>query len=131
MSKLEAIRKDLLVARKSDDKIKKNLLSTFVGEVELTLKGSNPGTEDSIVETLAKKFIKNASTIGNDVSRKEIVILEGYLPQMASKSEVLDFLQDKDLSLGGRLIGEAKKHFGGNVDPQLVKQAIALLELTS
>ena len=127
MSKLELVRKDLLEARKSKDLVAKNLLSTFVGEIELSLKGDIKGTEDSVVESIAKKFIKNASTIGNDVANKEISILEGYLPKQASKDEVKEFLQDKDLTLGGRLIGLAKQHFNGNVDPLTVKEAIAEL----
>jgi len=130
MSKLELVKKDLLEARKSKNVITKNLLSTFVGEIETSLKNENIDI-DTLVESLAKKFIKNASTIDNDVSRKEIEILNEYLPKMASKQEILEFLRNKDLSLGGRLIGEAKNHFGGNVDPALVKQTIALLEVTN
>ncbi|MCP4521028.1 MAG: GatB/YqeY domain-containing protein [Cytophagales bacterium] len=60
-------------------------------------------------------------------SKQEITILEKYLPKQASKDEVTEFLQDKDLTLGGRLIGLAKQHFNGNVDPQIVKEVIAEL----
>lgn len=130
MNKLEQIKKDFLFARKNKDILAKSLLSTFIGEVELNLKGENPKSINETVETIAKKFIKNASTINNDISKQEIEILNNYLPKMASKDEIINFLKDKDLSLGGRLIGEAKKHFGGNVDPQLVKQSIALIELS-
>ena len=124
MTKLEQIKSELLVARKSGDKVKKNLLSTFVGEVELTLKGENPKSENEIVETLAKAFIKNAEKVGNDVATEEVAILKEYLPQMASLDEVKELLKDKDLTLGGRLIGLAKKEFNGNVDPKIVNQAI-------
>lgn len=131
MNKLDQIKKDFLFARKNKDTLAKSLLSTFIGEVELSLKGEKPKGVDETVETLAKKFIKNALVIDNDVSKQEIEILNEYLPKMASKQEVLEFLKDKDLTLGGRLIGLAKQHFNGNVDPQIVKQTIALLEVTS
>jgi uncharacterized protein YqeY len=127
MNKLEQIKKDFLFARKNKDTLAKSLLSTFIGEVELNLKGENPKGVDETVETLAKKFIKNASTINNDVAKEEIKILEHYLPKMASKEEVAEFLKDKDLTLGGRLIGLAKQHFNGNVDPLIVKGVIAEL----
>jgi len=128
MSKLEQIRKDLLEARKSKNIIAKNLLSTFVGEVELSLKGEHLNTDpDLVVELLTKKFIKNATSIGNEVAKQEIEILNTYLPKMASKDEVKEFLSYQDLSLGGRLIGLAKQHFNGNVDPNLIKETIAEL----
>ncbi len=49
--------------------------------------------------------------VGNDVATEEVAILKDYLPQMVSLDEVKDFLKDKDLTLGGRLIGLAKKEF--------------------
>ena len=127
MSKLMQIRKDFLEARKTNNIVTKNLLSTFIGEVELSLKGENPQSEDVIVETLSKKLIKNATIVGSETSKKEIEILENYLPKMASKDEIKEYLIDKDLTLGGRLIGLVKQHFNGNVDTQIVKEAIVEL----
>jgi len=128
MNKLEQIKKDFLIARKNKDILAKPLLSTLIGEVELQLKSENPKGIDETVEALAKKFIKNANQVGTEDAKQEIQILENYLPKMANKDEIIRFLQNKDLSLGGRLIGEAKKHFGGNVDPNDVKEVI--VELT-
>ena len=129
MSKIEQIRKDLLFTLKNKDYLAKDLLRTFVGEYENQAKNGKSG--DELVHEIAKKMIKSAETIGDDKAKQEIEILEQYLPEMASKEEIIEFLRDKDLSLGGRLIGMAKQHFSGNVDPALVKQTIALLELTS
>ena len=79
---------------------------------------------------MIRKFIKSAKAVGTSDANDEIEILEAYLPASATKEEVLEFLRDKDLSLGGRLIGEAKRHFNGNVDVDLVKSTIALLTIT-
>ena len=126
MSKLETIRKDLLVARKSKDKDKVliNLLTTLVGEIELSLKGEKPKDVETTVEELAKKFTKNAKVVNGENEKREITYLSQFLPQVASMEAVKEFLKDKDLTLGGRLIGMAKQHFGGKVDPQTVNIAI-------
>ena len=126
---LTQLKKDLLFARKNNDTLAKNLLSTLIGQIESDLK-SGGADEDKLTESVIRKFIKSAKTLGTTEANEEIEILEAYLPQSASKEEVLEFLRDKDLSLGGRLIGEAKKHFNGNVDVDLVKQTIALLNIT-
>ena len=99
MSKLETIRKDLLVARKSKDKDKVliNLLTTLVGEIELSLKGENPKDVETTVEELAKKFTKNAKVVNGEDEKREITYLSQFLPQVASMEAVKEFLKDKDL----------------------------------
>tara|TARA_R110000737_G_scaffold33578_1_gene51870 strand:- start:208 stop:600 length:393 start_codon:yes stop_codon:yes gene_type:complete len=126
MNKLEQIKKDLLEARKSKDELIKNLLSTFIGEYENIAKDDKgvAYTSDVLVENISKKFIKSAKLVNTEDSKLEIKYLEQFLPQVASMEAVKDFLKDKDLTLGGRLIGMAKQHFGGKVDPQTVNQAI-------
>jgi len=126
MNKIETIKREYLDSRKSGDSITKNLLSTFIGEYDNQAKDPNGNitTSDELVHSIAKKMIKSAETIGSEVAKQEIQILEKYLPQMASKAEIIEFLRDNDLSLGCRLIGSAKQHFGGNVDPKMVQEAI-------
>ena len=94
MSKIEDVKKDLLDARKSGNSLQKNLLSTFIGEYDNQAKGGADG--DELVHAIARKMIKSAETIGTDEAKQEIKILQGYLPVLATKQQVLDFLKDKD-----------------------------------
>ena len=126
MSKIDEIKTEYLQARKSGNKIVKDLLSTFIGEYDNQSVDAEGG--DQLVEAIAKKMTKSAETIGSEASLSEIRILSKYLPNTASLEEVKHFLKDMDLTLGGRLIGMAKKHFNGNVDPKTVNEAINALK---
>lgn len=125
MSKIEKIKLDYLAARKSNNTVVKNLLSTFIGEYDNQSKDGKGVNSDELVHIIAKKMIKSAELVGTETAQEEINILNTYLPQMASREEVLEFLKNQDMSLGGRLIGLAKQHFNGNVDPNLVKELIS------
>lgn len=122
MEKINKLDLEFLIARKTNDVLAKNLLSTFKGEYE---NGSKNGiTGDELIHTIAKKMIKSAELIGTDIAKREIEILKRYLPEMATIEQIIDFLRDKDLSSGGKLIGLAKSHFNNNVDPKLIQQVI-------
>lgn len=127
MSKLDKINADFLEARKTNNTVVKNLLSTFKGEYENQSK-SGLSDGDELVHTIAKKMIKSAEQVGTDVAMQEIEILKGYLPIMVSIEQIKEFLLTQDLTLGGRLIGITKSHFNGNVDPKLIQEAISNLK---
>lgn len=122
MEKINKLDLEFLIARKTNDVLAKNLLSTFKGEYE---NGSKNGiTGDELIHAIAKKMIKSAELIGTDIAKREIEILKRYLPEMATIEQIIDFLRDKDLSSGGKLIGLTKSHFNNNVDPKLIQQVI-------
>ena len=128
MRKINSIKAEQLIARKEKNILAKNLLSTFIGEYQAAeSKQDIKETEDDLVHLIAKKMIKSAKVINTNDANIEISILEKYLPSTASIEEVKAFLYGKDLSIGGRLIGLAKKHFNGNVEPSTVNEAIKQL----
>jgi len=125
MKKIDVLKNEFLLARKNNNVLKKQLLSTVLGEYNnLSKRDSFDGNSDLLIENISKKMIKSLNEIGGEDASKEISIMETFLPNMASKSEIKDFLSDKDLTLGGRLIGLAKQHFDGKVDAKLVKTII-------
>jgi uncharacterized protein YqeY len=124
--KIDKINADFLEARKNNNTVVKNLLSTFKGEYENQSKTGLSG--DELVHTIAKKMIKSAEQVGTDVAMQEIEILKTYLPIMVSIEEITEFLKTQDLTLCGRLIGITKSHFNGNVDPKLIQEAISNLK---
>lgn len=90
---IENIKKDFLQSRKAGDKLKANLLSTLIGEIENAMKSGSKETPDLVAISKIKAFIKNASVSanhGNESAVLEIQILEHYLPKMLSEQEILE-----------------------------------------
>lgn len=147
MSLLEQIKKDQLVARKTNQKIKKELLTTLIGEIE-TLQKKN-GTVD--VEAVLKKFKKNidetmAALVGSGMKANytamydsrfetaaiESQIIESYLPKQLSEEDLRIVIRDQ-VAAGamniGQIMGHLKKNypnqFDGKLASQLARQCIA------
>lgn len=146
MTILMQIKGDLLEARKSDDPIKKNLLSTLYAETALLgkKKGNRPAEEITDDETIGviKKFIKGAEeayslSTGSGRADKaaaaqaELDILKAYLPAQLSDEFLEQFVKDfleKSPQKGKQAIGlimkELNQHYKGQFDGRKANEII-------
>ena len=113
-NKLVLLEEKLLAARKSNDVIVKNLLTTLKGEIETQLKNTwnaivTDGTAsiddviDEVVEGKAKSFKKSINVMiksmeGKDTSvqLQELAALEPFLPTAMSEDDIRKFIDSQD-----------------------------------
>jgi hypothetical protein len=93
MSLLSEIKTLQLTARKNRDAIASALLTTLLGEASMP--GKNDGNRESTdmeVVAVIKKFVKNTQEMirlaDNETSRKELSILESFLPKQLTEDEL-------------------------------------------
>lgn len=119
------IHNDFIAAMREKDMVKKNLLSVVRGDIQ-TFTKNNPGKiiDDATVMTFINKIIKGlnetiAST-GDEASKKELEILQAYMPALMSEAEVEQKINELS-SQGITKIGEVMKAFNGlNADKRIV-----------
>jgi uncharacterized protein YqeY len=146
MTLLMQIKADLLKARKSDDQLKKNLLSTLYSETALLGKknGNRPAEDITDDETIGviKKFIKGAEeayklALDSNRSEKaseaqaELDILKSYLPAQLSDEFLEQFVKDflaKSPQQGKQVIGsimkELNRQYKGQFDGRKANEII-------
>lgn len=102
MSLISTIRKDQLAARKQNNRLLANLLTTLIGEAEMVGKNAgNRETTDTEVVAVIKKFVKNANETQQAIRARvdhrdesyvnicaEIEYLQSYLPQQLSEARL-------------------------------------------
>ncbi|MGM0607184.1 MAG: GatB/YqeY domain-containing protein [Candidatus Muiribacteriota bacterium] len=127
------IKKDILEARKSGDKIKTNLLNTLIGDAQKeAINSGNREPDDKIVNKLIKKYLKNTKETlglknkqGMDISQEkdEKEILESYLPKQLTEaelekivSELVDQLPEKNKKFMGQIMKSLKQKYDGAFD---------------
>ena len=110
---------------------------------ELVAKGKKPTDEvdDALVQTVLKRLAKQRKDSAEqfekggraEMAQKEMAelqIIEAYLPQQASREDVLRVATAKKEELGvdaagkGKLMGIVMKELGGNADGGLVKEVV-------
>jgi uncharacterized protein YqeY len=142
------IKEDMMAAMKAREQLKvdtlRGAMTAFTNE--LVAKGRKPTevlTDDEAVAVLKRlaKQRKDAIeqfTKGNrpelaEKESNELVVIETYLPQMASRDDVERVAREKKDALGvdkagmGKLMGAVIGEFGGNVDGAIVKEVVASL----
>ena len=87
MEKIKQIEKAILEARLKKDDLTKNLLQTLKGEFENALKNGEPSS-DQLVEKIAKKMVKGAELVGTDDAKREIEILNAFLPAQLREADI-------------------------------------------
>lgn len=110
MELFDKIKKDLLIAIKSNDVLKKTTLRTIIGEINRHTKNVSDGDVIKII----KKMHQNAIEFSNN---DEASILDVYLPKELSESEI-EKIVDKIINDGGytsmkdmgKIMGEINKH---------------------
>jgi len=124
----ELIKKDLAVAMKAKDDGRKDAIRVILGEFARF--GKKELADEEVVGVL-KKLVKSEREL---LSRKGesdsgfIKVVEGYLPKMASREEVvawieanIDFSQYKNKM---QAMGSIMKHFGAMADGNEIKKIL-------
>jgi len=115
---IEQMKKEIILATKSGDTIKKNILKLVVSEVQLEESRRNKPLKDQEIENIIKKFIKNIEETMSYMKNKdpykenppmelveEITQLMLWLPIKASKKEIEEALTEHCSSV---IIGKNK-----------------------
>lgn len=137
MNKIKTIDEKLLKARLSKDNVAKNLLVTLKGEFENAVKNGE-SADDSLVEKLAKKMIKNAELVGTDEAKQEILILKEFLPVQLTEAEIksvilklvesnsdkVEAFKSGNKGVIGMFIGLVNKETSGSADAKLVGKLV-------
>ena len=145
----QKIRSDMTAAMKARDSIKvdtlRGALAAFTNE--LVAKGKKPTEEmdDKDAITVLKRLAKQRKEAAEsyekggraelaEKEKTELKIIEGYLPQMASREDIEKVVREKvsgidpaDKAAAGKLVGAVMKEFAGNADGTLVKEVIESL----
>lgn len=96
---IDTIKSDLLLARKLNNPVEKNLLTTLVGDAERVGKdkGNRLPTDDE-VQAVVKKFMKgveeNIKLKDMPIFQEEKSILARYLPKMLSQESLANIIND-------------------------------------
>lgn len=129
---LNKLKEDRMQARKDGVKIKANILTTLVGEVETNLKRD----ANFDVIKLIQKFVKNneetLKSLGDidsnvdNVLKTEIQILTEYLPKQLTKDEIRVIILNISKDTNGN-IGMIMKHFKENYSGQYDGRIVSTL----
>lgn len=145
---IDQIKTDMKEAMKAKDDLKVQTLRMAIAACtnELVAKNMKPTdpVDDAMVLTVMKRLSKQRKDAAEQFEKggrpelaeketKELAILETYLPQMASREDVLRVATAKKDELGldasgkGKLMGAIIKEFGGNADSGMVKEVVDTL----
>lgn len=111
---MEKLKKAYLEARKNNDKVKKELLSVIIGEIENAGLLKNPLLTDKekndlvldFLNKFQKKLIKAKNEYGSMDSsfltktEQEIAIIDEFLPQKLSNEQLEELINELVLNLG-------------------------------
>jgi uncharacterized protein YqeY len=145
----QKIREDMKTAMKARDDLRlqtlRGALAAFTNE--LVAKGKKPTEEITDTDAVtvlkrlgkqrkdaAEQFEKGGRTELAEKERKELIIIEEYLPQMVGRDEIEKVARAKMVELGvtdqaglGKLTGAVMKEFAGRADGNDVKEVLISL----
>lgn len=141
MARLEQIKKDLLVARKTGDKLAVALLSTLIGDVEMIGKNAVRPVTDADVVKVTKKFIdgidmsiaylqKANNAVALATVSREKTLLTVYMPDVSDQlsetqlTAIVDDLVDTIGNNMGAVMKELKAQFAGKYDSKLASEIV-------
>lgn len=145
---VHTIKEDMKTAMKAKDDLRVQTLRGAIAAFtnELVAKGKKPtdDVDDALALTVLKRLAKQRKdsveqfTKGNrpelaEKESKECAIIESYLPQQATREEILKVAETKKAELNvdesgkGKLMGIVMKELGGNADGGLVKEVVESL----
>lgn len=111
---LEKLNKDLIQARKDNNVLVKNLLSTLKGELELSIKKGSDMSDETLTD-IAFKMRKNAILINSKESLEEADILVQYIPNLVTEEDISikfnELIQEHSDEFEAMVNGD-KKSFG-------------------
>lgn len=127
---------DLKAARFQRDDMKRNVLTTLIGELDTNAKRTGkPVTDEQAVATV-KKFVENAkftmSKLDPNVElykaySQEVALLEAYLPKQMSEAEltgaVLAFIGEGFTTMG-EVMSQLKYKYAGLYDGKMASTVV-------
>ena len=135
-----------MTARKSNDVVAKNLLTTLLGELQTIEKNSLGGSiDENIILTTLRKFVKNAEQTRKTLFEsnrsdqlmiidREISILNSYLPQLMTESQLTKAIKQIQTHLNlsgpkskGPVMSQLKTLYPNRYD---ARQATVLIDQT-
>jgi uncharacterized protein YqeY len=124
----EKIKKDLVVAMKAKDESRKDAIRVVLGEFARA--GKKEMTDDEVIGIL-KKLVKSEKELLGSKGEAEsdfITVIEGYLPKMATREEIVDWIGNNiDFSQFKnkmQAMGPIMKHFGAAADGNEIKKIL-------
>ena len=128
MTLKEKINADYMTAFKAKDSVVKNLLSVIKGEIQTSEKNNGIDMSDEDVTKILNKTVKSLKETLNaydsEDTKRELEIVESYLPKQLSKDEIVAKVTDLK-NTGVTNIGQIIKEFAGlPVDRKVVSEVI-------
>lgn len=128
MTLQEQLKKDLVAAMKAKDEVRKNTIRVIMGEFG---RAETKDLSDDEVIRILKKLVKNEREVleqSGEADSEYIRIIEGYLPKMASETEITDWIRENiDFSTFKNRMQAMRPimaHFGGTADGETVKRIL-------
>lgn len=121
MNLQERIKSDLKTAMKEKNEEVKSLLRVVIGEFNREGKE----LDDIQAEKVLRKMVKSLTEVKTEEAKKEIEILEKYLPKLMTEDEiyaVVDKLISDGINNVGQIMQEFNKNYQGKADNKLVAQ---------
>lgn len=132
----EKIVADLKAARFQREDMKRNVLTTLLGELDTTTKRTGkPLTDEAVVATI-KKFVENAKFTMSKLSQEvelykvyeqEAILLRSYLPLQMSEAElsgaVLAFIGEGFTTMG-EVMSQLKYKYAGLYDGKMASAVV-------
>lgn len=116
MTLKEKINSEFVTAFKEKNTLKKSLLSVVKGEIQTSEKNTNVQnmSDEDVLKILNKfaKSIKENISFGDEVAKKELEIIQSYLPKEMSDHEIESKISEI-VGSGVTNIGQIMKEFVG------------------
>lgn len=119
----DKMKQDRMTAMKAKNKFTKTVLTTFIGDIESDVKRGATADDDYIIPKLKKtiqSLDENYALTRDEKFKQEKVILEFYLPKMASDEEVkakIEEIVSSNINPNiGLIMKELKQEYGSLLD---------------
>jgi uncharacterized protein YqeY len=121
---------DIKSSMLAKDTVTRDALRVIKAEISREEAGLKDYKDEDVIRVI-KKAIKNLETINTMESRREITILEKYIPSQLSESEIQSFLQILIQETGalsvkdmGKTIAAFNAKFPGQADGKIVSEIV-------
>ena len=138
---IEKLQQDTVAARRGDDSVAKSLMVTLYSEASMVGKNKRNGaTTDEEVIAMVKKFVSNAEQTlallterhqDTETQRRELEILNGYLPQQMTHQELSEAVKTIVTELGvtnakgmGQVMAALKTRHGATYDAKMASELV-------
>tara|TARA_B100001250_G_scaffold393654_1_gene396652 strand:- start:17 stop:463 length:447 start_codon:yes stop_codon:yes gene_type:complete len=139
---IEILKGKLIESMKSKDRFRTTTIRTIIASLQKNEKDSSKQLTDEdhiiILKGLAKRYRQSITQFSDggridlvDIEKKELAILEEFLPAQATKDQILQVINEIISSMDsssdynfGTVMGLAMKKLSGNADGKEVQEAV-------